>query len=136
MYDYTDNPLAWLFFLSSLSFYVSLAIIGPLPGTDPVLFVEVVNQAKIAPIIWGWLGIASLMISMVGIYFYNKLLIKIFSAMQLSLWVYAGVSYLMAGAIPLFTGVALVHILFWGWNYADRKTVKDRRMKEMLGLTD
>lgn len=129
MYDYTDNDLAWLFFISSASFYVALGIIGPLPGPDPVLFVEILSHAKSVPVLWGWIGLISLATSVIGMATYNEKIIKIFSATQVSLWVYAGVSYITAGTLPLFTGIALVHILFWSWNYSKRKTVRNRRAK-------
>ena len=120
-YDYTDNPLAWLFFLSSFGFYVALGVVAPLTDPDPVLYLEMVNHVKYAPVVWGVIGLLSLVLFAIGVYLRSKVAIRIFSAIQVSLWVYAGIAYFTSGVFSLFVAAALPHILFWAWNYVERK---------------
>lgn len=118
--NYADTPLVWLFFLSTFGFYMSIGVVSPLLIEHPILFGTMTMLGPWVPIIWGLIGLASLAVAVVAIYYHNKLLTKIFSTVQVILWVYAGAAYLQSGIFMLFVAVALPHVLFWAWNYTVR----------------
>lgn len=118
---YYPSPIVLLWFLSATAYYVAAAIVGPLHSDRPtLLFSEMYEFAPWLPVVWGLIGLASIVMEFVGVYLNIRLFTRLFSMIQVVLWVFAGGLYIIGGYIMLLFAVALPHIGFWAWNQAVR----------------
>lgn len=118
---YTPTPIVWLFLLQATAAYVSFGIVDPLtPGFQMLLFEEMFELMLWVPVVWGIIGVVSVVMEFVGVAFDNALITRVFAYLQVALWFFAGIVYLKSGLVMLFLIIALPQMLFWMWNQTVR----------------
>jgi hypothetical protein len=121
---YTDQNLAWLLVFMGAMYQVSFCL--PWASShSSMLYITLAAIHPMLPVWWAAPGVIALVLLLIGIFKGHHNLLRIAAGVQVVLWTFAFLVYMMAGIYFLAMAIAFTQMAFWSWNFTVRDIEKD-----------
>lgn len=137
------NPLTYPFLLAMLAYSLWLAVIIPLFDykVDSTLYIAMAELAPVAPIVWGIIGLGTLIAGVTFMLFNIPPFGKVSGLVGFALWLFGAICFVMTDSWLSIFSVAVPNMIFWIWQYLSlsrfrREDARDAITMEQYGRRD